>query len=124
MKKLIDNLVVQLSPREQKTLSEHIQRQYSVDHSKENKVFRDDIKDKVIELLKIEYRELENVRVDNFSTLEKHLGLDAVDITSFADTLIQEFELEGIEFSAIMEWQAVKDIVEYIENSLENKVGE
>ena len=123
MKKLIDNLVVQLSPREQKNLSEHIQRQYSITYSKENKVFRDDIKDKVIELLKIEYRELENVRVDNFSTLEKHLGLDAVDITSFADTLIQEFELEGIEFSAIMEWQAVKDIVDYIENSLENKEG-
>ena len=120
-KKKIDNLVKQLSESELEILAGYIERQYAVEFKGE--VVRDDIRDRVIELLLREFVYLEP-NFDEDSLLEKDLVLDAVEITGFAETLVEEFELEGIEFAEVMRWTMVKDIVNYIENALECAVEE
>lgn len=118
--KKINNLVNQLSPSEQKQLEEYLEIQYAVNFSEEQRMYRDDIKDRVIELLTaISWKE-----VKEESLLEKELELDTVDLAGFSETLLEEYDLEEIEFSALMEWTTVKDIVDYIEIALQNKVGE
>jgi len=46
--------------------------------------------------------------------------MDAIDVSILADAIIKEFDLEDIDFSKIMEWQRVKDVVSYIEDISEN----
>jgi len=46
--------------------------------------------------------------------------MDAIDVSILADAIIKEFDLEDIDFSKIMEWQRVKDVVRYIEDVSED----
>jgi acyl carrier protein len=100
----------QLSPKEQKELEEYIKKAYSVDFSKENKMFRDDIKAKVIEALAELY-------IGNIEDAERS------DLEDLAIILDEEYGTD-IQLSQIMEWQDIGDIVDTVEIELQNKVGE
>lgn len=112
----ITNLVKQMSKSEQQALTDHIKNKYCLEEKKG--MLRDDISLKVRELLETNHTWLTNLQEEN--TLEE-LELYATDMTAFADALLVEFNLEQVEFSAIMEWTTVKDIVDYMEDALENK---
>jgi len=83
----------------------------------EEMLIRDDIKDKVIELLLIEFPSQKEV---NERTYFKDIDLEAMDIRAFADTIAKEFEIEEIPVCQVMQWQTVKDIVCYLDNALED----
>ena len=116
MNEKLNNMIRQLSSSEQKTLEDYLERQYSVEF-KGDGMLRDDIKDKTLELLQIEFNWICS-NINEEMTLQKDLTLDAVDITAFADTLLKEFELEEIPFSNVMEWVTISDIVSTIEDLL------
>lgn len=82
-------------------------------------MLRDDIEYKIIELLHKEFEYLDGGVVEN-DELEE-LGIEAGDIRDFAEALLEEFILEEIEPSKLMEWKTVKDIVDYIEDNIEVK---
>lgn len=42
------------------------------------------------------------------------LGISRDELVEFVDVLIKEFDLEDIEFSEVMKWQRVKDVIRYI----------
>lgn len=110
------NLIKQMSDSEKQILYDDIKNNYCLEEK--TGMLRDDIKFKITELLEVNCTRLKEVQEDDDL---QELELDAVDITAFADTLLIEFGLEQIEFSEIMKWQTVKDIVNYIEEALENK---
>ncbi len=114
MTKKLKNLIDQLSESEKKVLYEHIKNQYAVEERVS--MLRDDIKDKVIELLKVEFIHVEGVceRASFHS-----LSLESMDVMAFSETLVQEFNLEAISLSQVMQWQTVKDIVSYLDNTME-----
>ena len=87
---------------------------------------RDDIKDKVIELLQQQFSWLnddedtqEEVSIIIQSECESFdaLGLSRDDVREFTEVLLENFELEHIEFSKVMEWVRIKDIVDYLEDA-------
>ena len=45
------------------------------------------------------------------------LGISRDELLEFVDVLIKEFDLEDIEFSEVMKWQRVKDVVNYIKET-------
>lgn len=47
------------------------------------------------------------------------LGISRDELLEFVDVLIKEFDLEDIEFSEVMKWRRVKDMVDYLEDNLE-----
>lgn len=110
----INNLVKQMSDVDKKHLFEKIKDDYCL--KEKNGMLRDDISLKIRELLEIEHTWLRSTVEED--TLEE-LDLYQADITLLVVTMIKEFELEEIEFSTIMEWTTVKDIVDYIEDTLE-----
>ena len=85
---------------------------------------RDDIKTKVIELLQEQFSWLnddeDTEEVSNIIQSECEsfgaLGLSRDDIREFTEVLLENFELEYIEFSKVMEWVRIKDIVDYLED--------
>jgi len=113
----ITNLVKQMSENEKQSLFEYIQKQYYL--GEKTGMLKDDIIEKVIGLLYVTFEWIEDVEQD--STLEKGLNLDAMNIKIFMDILLLEFDLEEIEFSKVMELLTVDDIVNLIEDALENK---
>ena len=113
----LKNLINQLSPSEHIALAEQIERQYAVEF-KDKKMIRDDIKSKVTELLQVEFTWIDDKFVLESYKLEKDLNLGASDIADFANTLLKEFDLEGIPFAEVMNWQTVEDIINHIEDSL------
>ena len=117
MTEKLKNLIDQLSPSEHIALAEHIERQYAVEF-KDKKIIRDNIKSKVIELLRREFAWIEPEEINESHRLEKDFALGASDITDFTNTLLKEFDLEGIPFSEVMKWQTVEDIINHIEDSL------
>lgn len=87
-------------------------------------ISRDDIRDGVIGLLNIQFswidtKDKEVCECDTFEELA--LGMD--DMREFLETLLDEFELEDIELSAVMGWTKVKNIVDYIDIALQDKLG-
>ena len=42
------------------------------------------------------------------------LGISRDELVGFVDVLIKEFDLEDIEFSEVMKWQRIKDVIRYI----------
>ena len=91
-------------------------------------MLRDDIKDKVIELLHEQFSWLNDDEdtekgISNrihceYETFDD-LGLDISDVREFTeDVLLLNFELEHIDFSKVMEWRRIKDIVDYLEDNL------
>ena len=87
---------------------------------------RDDIKTKVIELLQQQFpwlsddedteEGISNTIKDENETFEA-LALDRDTIREFAEVLLENFELEYIEFSKVMEWVRIKDMVDYLEDA-------
>jgi acyl carrier protein len=109
------NMIDQLSKKDEKHLRDYMERSMSIDFSEDGRVFRDDIRDNLIELIHTDFIQIEAGVIKEESILEKDLELDAVEITAFADTIANEFNMEEIAFSEIMKWETVKDVVDYIE---------
>jgi len=82
-------------------------------------MMRDDILYKITELLHVEFVHIGWDNVDEGATLKEDLVLDSSDIKSFSNILIKEFDLNDIEFSNVMKWTTVEDVVDYIEDALE-----
>ena len=89
-------------------------------------MLRDDIKDKVIELLHEHFPWLKDDEdtEDGISNTVKSecesfdaLGLSRDDVREFTEVLLENFELEHIEFSKVMEWARIKDMVDYLEDA-------
>lgn len=119
MKQKINNLMNQLSVNELDDLFVHIKRQYAVEEK--DSMLRDDIRDKVVELLQATFSWITVVDEDTdyFS-----LALGSQEIVEFCVVLLENFELEHVELAKMMEWQTVKDIVDYIEDNLEQSEPE
>ena len=90
---------------------------------------RDDIKTKVIELLQQQFswlnddedtEEVSNIIQSEYESFDA-LGLSRDDIIEFTEVLLENFELEYIEFSKVMEWVRIKDIVDYLEDTVVEK---
>ena len=122
MSKKIEKLVKKLSDSEQKELQEYIERHYEVNFIGE--VMRDDIRDKLIEVIHAEHTHLDKLEIYEEHDLKKHLSLDAAEVTSIAVELESEFEIEEIPFARVMEWTLVKDIVDYLETALEESIND
>jgi len=84
---------------------------------------RDDISYTIIELLQKEFEWIDGQLITEDTELSD-LSIEAADIRDFAEALLEEFILEEIELSKLMEWKTVKDIIDYIEVALQNKIGE
>lgn len=83
----------------------------------------ENVKNRVIELMQKHFSWLSDdedtpIGVTNRITSQcetfNALGISRDDLVEFIDVLIREFDLEDIEFSEVMKWQRVKDVVNYI----------
>ena len=92
-------------------------------------MLRDDIKTKVIELLQKQFswlnddedtEEVSNIIQSEYESFDA-LGLSRDDVREFTEVLLENFELEYIEFSKVMEWVRIKDIVDYLEDTVVEK---
>ena len=92
-------------------------------------MLRDDIKTKVIELLQQQFswlnddedtEEVSNIIQSEYESFDA-LGLSRDDVREFTEVLLENFELEYIEFSKVMEWVRIKDIVDYLEDTVVEK---
>ena len=109
----IMHLVKQLSKKEKMQEYQHIKDTYSV--GAKTTMLRDDIRDKIFELLYADFPFLE--KFDESNDLEViHLGQQ--ELVDFSATLIKEFSLEDIEFSEIKEWEVVADIINTVDLQL------
>lgn len=87
---------------------------------------RDDIKTKVIELLQQQFSWLNddedteagisNIIQSEYESFDA-LGLSRDDVREFTEVLLENFELEYIEFSKVMEWVRIKDMIDYVEDN-------
>ena len=86
-------------------------------------MLRDDIRDKVLFLLLVEYGwisgESGDLVCDECSTFEE-LGLSVSDVRDFVEVLMKEFELDGLRLEDVMNWVRVKDVVDTVESYLES----
>ena len=109
-KKLI-NLINQLSASEHIALAEQIEKQYAVE-TKERAMIRD----KVFSLIR------SNFATPNFKVFEHYkfedLEMSPDEVNALSEMIIDKFDLDSIEFSRVMEWRNVKDIINYIEEIL------
>ena len=113
MNKRILNLVKQMGEEDKKHLYQRIQSEYAL--KEKNGMLRDDIRDKIFEIIKMLFADYKFVVQEHLSFAE--LNMDAIDVTALVDAIMKEFDLEAIEFSNIMEWQRVADIINYIEDT-------
>jgi len=112
----LQNLINQLSPTEQQRLIKHLEREYELKFKGSN-MLRDDIKDKVVEIIKADFAEPSFVVQEHNTWVD--LNLDAVDVVGLSEVLLKEFELEEIPFSRVMGWETVSDVIGTIEDYLE-----
>lgn len=115
MNNKILNLVKQMSEREKQSLFDYIKRQYAL--KEKTGMLRDDIKDKVFDLINSTF-------VDPKFMLQEHhtwvdITMDAEDVIALSEMIMIEFELDSIDFSEVMKWQTLKDVITYIEEALE-----
>jgi len=109
MTKTLKKLINQLEPSEKVELAQHIRKKYGIGMEEE-----EDIKNKVIKLLRREFAWIEPEKIKRSHRLEQDFALNASDVSDFANTLLKEFDLEGIPFSEVKSWATVRDIVNYI----------
>ena len=83
----------------------------------------ENVKNRVIELMQKHFSWLSDdedtpVGVTNKITSQCEtfdaLGMSRDELLEFVDVLIKEFDLEDIEFSEVMKWQRIKDVIRYI----------
>ena len=109
----IMHLVKQLSEKEKMQEYQHIKDTYNVGATKA--MLRDDIRDKIFELLHVDFPFLEKFEEgDDLSVM--HLGQQ--ELVDFSETLLQEFELQDIDFAEIKEWETVADIINTVDLEL------
>lgn len=86
----------------------------------------ENVKNRVIELMQKHFSWLSDdedtpIGVTNKITSQCEtfdaLGINRDELVEFVDVLIKEFDLEDIEFSEVMKWQRVKDVINYIKES-------
>ena len=116
MIKKIINLLKQMSPTEKEAWYNKIKKDTYL--KEKEGMLRDDIVKVVILALHDSFLHIKE-EINENDRLQYKLDLDAVDITGFAETLQERFEIEEIVFADIMEWQTVKDIINTINNQLE-----
>ena len=97
-------------------------------------MLRDDIKDKVIELMHQHFPWLNDdedtpIGVSNRIKIEcetfNELGINMSDIREFVeDVLLVEFELNDIDLAEVVKWRAIKNIVDFLENHLAPALGD
>ncbi len=79
-------------------------------------LYREWIKNKVFDLIK------SNFATPNFKPKEEYtfrdMDISPDEVNALSEMLIVEFELVDIEFSRVMEWQAIGDVVKYIEEAI------
>lgn len=118
MIKKILNLVKQMSRSEQVILHDYIKGQYCLEEKqKGNQMLREEIKTKICDLITANFTDPTTLVMEE--SIWVNLNMNAVDVTELADMILVEFELEEVVFSKLMEWESVKDVVDYIEDSLE-----
>ena len=79
-------------------------------------MLRDDIKFKVIELLNLHFQWTERCREED--DLQKDLLLSASEVRDFAEILLEEFEVEELPLSSVMEWVCLRDVINTVEENL------
>ena len=114
-KKILQNLIEQLEDGEKQSLIEHISWQYG---RKEKKgILRDEIRSEVFEIIQLLFID------STFKVEETHsfsdLYMDAISVTALSEAVEARFELKGIDFIQITEWQRVSDVINYVDNALE-----
>jgi len=116
-KQIVDSLD-KLSKGELKALWQHIQHQYVPDFGeKEDEMLRDDIRDKVFDMINADFVEPRFIAQEQYNWIE--LNMDANDVNVLAIFLEKEFDIDFINPDDINKWQTVSDIVDYIEDVLE-----
>lgn len=108
----ITNQLNQLSNTELEEISNFLESQYSVAYSEENKTYRDSVYETLEEIIiKNCPWNIDNIcESDSFYTLR----IESSDVKNIVDDVEIEWDIEKIEFSDVMEWQRVSDIVTYI----------
>lgn len=110
-----------LQEGELKVLWERIQFDFVPDFGEKEEgnmsMLRDDIRDKVFELLLMQFEWI-SPQVMETSTL-KQIEIDSSDAAELSLTLEEEFDIEFISSDQILKWKTVKDIIDYIEDTLE-----
>ena len=86
--------------------------------SGEEMLIRDDIKDKIFDLITANFTD-PKFRVHEHFTWEQ-MSMEITCVQHLSDMAAITFEIE-IPFSEVMKWTTVKDIVNYIETALENQ---
>ena len=89
--------------------------------SGEEMLLRDDIKDKVFDLITTNFTDPKFVVQEHHTWIE--LNMDAVDVVELSTFVEFEFDIGFISPDGIQKWTTVKDIVNYIETALEDKDG-
>jgi len=119
-KQIVDSLE-KLSRGELKALWQHIQFQYVPDFGeKEDEMLRDDIRDKIIELLYTEFDWLKQYApIDLETSAFEDLDIDTLNIVEFSSTIEAEYEIGFISPDYYTKWSTAEDIVGYIEDNLE-----
>jgi len=117
MNEKIENMVNQLSENEKQELAQYIERAYAVDFTGD-KMLRDDIKDKLIELIQVEFSGTQFI--EEKSELEV-FEIDSLDRITLASEIENEFDIDFISPDHTSGWNTVKDIVSHIETALEEK---
>lgn len=118
----IVKLLEQLEPNELRHLHDKIKADYSlgelwtVKKKKEKGMLRDDIRDKVLELI------LENFQwTSGLNETDKLVDpevLDSLDVVELSSYIEKEFDLDFISPDDIFKWNTVVDIVNYIEDHI------
>ena len=84
---------------------------------------RDDIKDTIIELLHKEFEWIDG-QIDSEEVALADFDIDNIDKIMFVLSLEDYFNIEITDEVIVRDWKIVKDIVNYIEVALQNKIGE
>ncbi len=113
MKEIV-NLVKQMTEDDKKELLRYIKGQYTLEER--SGMLRDDIADRVFELIKLLFADDKFAMHESFTLVE--LDMDATDVQELKETIEIDFDLESIDFSRVMEWQKVKDIIDTVDDIL------
>ena len=110
--KNLKNLINQLSPSEHIALAEHIERQYAVEYKEPRS--RDAVRDIVFKLIQSNFTSPRFIVQEHYMFNDMEMSPD--EVNALSEMLMDKFDLESIEFSRVMEWQKVEDIINYIVN--------
>jgi hypothetical protein len=104
IKEEIKKRVDELSPREASELKEFMERAFSIDFTGEHKMFIDDIKDNILEIIGSD--------IDFKCTFSK---------MQVATLIENQYGLDKVSDVQIEKWNNIEDVATYVENELENK---